>query len=66
MHMCLNTPHLTGQYISFNGLLLYILVPNNVNNAGISSFIYYPPEVRIGQYWGLGVFLLEYLPVVKI
>ena len=23
---------------------------------------YYPPEVRRGEYWGLGVFLLQYFP----
>ena len=28
--------------------------------------LYYPPEVRRGKYWGLGVFLLQYLPLVKI
>ena len=28
---------------------------------GIES-IYYPPEVRRGKYWGLGVFLLQYFP----
>ena len=27
---------------------------------------YYPPEVRRGKYWGLGVFLLQYFPLVKI
>ena len=36
----------------------------------ISSFthigIYYPPEVRRGKYWRLGVFLLQYFPLVKI
>ena len=26
----------------------------------------YPPEVRRGKYWGLGVFLLQYFPLVKI
>ena len=33
--------------------------------GGIKPF-YYPPEVRRGKYWGLGVFLLEYFPLVKI
>ena len=28
--------------------------------------IYYPPEVRRGEYWGLGVFLFQYFPLVKI
>ena len=28
--------------------------------------IYYPPEVRRGEYWGLGVFLLQYSPLVSI
>ena len=27
---------------------------------------YYSPEVRRGKYWGLGVFLLQYFPLVKI
>ena len=31
-----------------------------------SSAIYYPPEVRREKYWGLGVFLLQYFPLVKI
>ena len=29
-------------------------------------YIYYPPEVRRGEYLGLGVFLLQYFPLVKI
>ena len=28
--------------------------------------LYYPPEVRRGKYWGLGVFLLQYFLLVKI
>ena len=28
--------------------------------------LYYPPEVRRGKYWGLGVFLLQYFPLVSI
>ena len=32
----------------------------------VSDFIYYPPEVRRGEYWGLGVFLMQYFPFVKI
>ena len=28
--------------------------------------IYYSPEVRRGKYWGLGAFLLQYFPIVKI
>ena len=27
---------------------------------------YYPPEVRRGEYWGFGVFLLQYFPLIKI
>ena len=27
---------------------------------------YNPPEVRRGKYWGLGVFLLQYSPLVNI
>ena len=27
---------------------------------------YYPPEVRRGDYWGLGVFLLQYFPLVNV
>ena len=30
------------------------------------SPFYYPPEVRRGKYQGLGVFLLQYFPLVKI
>ena len=30
------------------------------------KFIYYPPEVRRGEYWGLEVFLLQYFPLVNI
>ena len=29
-------------------------------------FIYYPPEVRRGEYWVVGVFLMPYFPLVKI
>ena len=28
--------------------------------------VYYPPEVRRGKYWGMGVFLLQYFPLVSI
>ena len=28
--------------------------------------VYYPPEVRRGEYWGLDIFLLQYFPLVKI
>ena len=28
--------------------------------------VYYPPEVRKGKYWELGVFLLQYFPLAKI
>ena len=28
--------------------------------------IYYPLEVRRREYWGLGVFLLQYFPLVRI
>ena len=27
---------------------------------------YCPPEVRRGEYWGLGIFLLQYFPLVNI
>ena len=33
---------------------------------GMSSYVYYTPEVRRGKYWGLGVFPLQYFPIVKI
>ena len=33
---------------------------------GEITLIYYPPEVRRGEYWGLGVFLLQYFPLVKM
>ena len=29
-------------------------------------YIYYPPEVKRGKYWGLGVFLLQYFSLVKL
>ena len=29
-------------------------------------YIYHPPEVRRREYWGLGVFLLQYCPLVNI
>ena len=31
-----------------------------------SIMFYYPPEVRRGEYWRLGVILLQYFPLVKI
>ena len=34
--------------------------------GGVWVGIYYPPEVRRGKYWGLGVFLLQYFPLVNI
>ena len=38
-----------------------LVVPLQVINS-----IYYPSEVRRGKYWGLGVFLLQYFPLVSI
>ena len=32
----------------------------------ILHIIYYQQEVRRGDYWGLGVFLLQYFPLVNI
>ena len=32
----------------------------------IHIYIYYPRDVRKGEDWGLGVFLLQYFPLVKI
>ena len=29
-------------------------------------YVYYPMEVRRGEYWGLGLFLLQYFPLVKV
>ena len=29
-------------------------------------YSYYRPEVRRGKYWGLGIFLLQYFPLVSI
>ena len=36
------------------------------NYVNQNRYIYYPPEVRRGKYWGWGVFLLQYLPLVSI
>ena len=36
-----------------------------VCRGGIPGF-YYPPEVRRGKYWGLGVFLMQYFHLVNI
>ena len=36
-----------------------------VLGLGAGSKFYYPPEVRRGEYWGLGAFLLPYFPLVK-
>ena len=30
----------------------------------VSLHIYYPPEIRRGEYLGLGIFLLQYFPLV--
>ena len=30
------------------------------------TLFYYPPEVRRGEYWGLGAFLLQYFPPIKM
>ena len=49
------------------GICLFIL-PGRVSHLGRSRgdmsgrfilIIYYPPEVRRGKYWGVGVFLLQ-------
>ena len=32
----------------------------------VSVYIYYPLEVRIVEYWGLGVFLVKHSPLVSI
>ena len=35
-------------------------------NTSIRKYIYYQPEVRRGEYWGVGVYLLQYSPLVDI
>ena len=37
-----------------------------ISKVMVDTTIYYQPEVRRGKYWGLGVFLLQYFPLVKI
>ena len=50
------------------GLLVTIVLHMIIKNTCRSeeNQIYYPPEVRRGKYWGSGVFLLQYFPLVKI
>ena len=38
----------------------------SIRKRVLSLLFYYPPEVTKGEYWGLGVFLLKYVPLVKI
>ena len=49
--------------IAFNEPVVIMVIA--VYLSGIKKF-YYPPEVRSGKYWGLGVFLLQYFPLVTI
>ena len=46
--------HLLGEKV-----LLYI-------DNYVTVYIVYPPEVRRGEYWRLGVFLLQYFPLIDI
>ena len=36
------------------------------NNKDVNKVHYFPPEVRRGQYLGMGVFLLQYSSLVKV
>ena len=47
-------PGRRGRHTNGNGV--YFVVYHNTR-------VYYTPEVRRGEYWGLGVFLLQYLPL---
>ena len=48
-------------------ICIYIYVYIYINMICKHNISYpYPPEVRRGDYWGLGVFLLQYFPLVKM
>ena len=52
-----------GKFLHFQQVMLSCIVKNSFD---ILFNIYYPPEVRTGKYRGLGVFLLQFFPLVKI
>ena len=45
--------------------LKQLVVYGNVDHQLGVVYIYYTPEVRRGEYWGLGVLLLQYFPLVR-
>ena len=46
----------------FEEALLILFLGLHCSLHAIVLLIYYPPEVRAREYWGLGVFLLQYFP----
>ena len=52
---------------NFPCIYMYLQLPSLCNRPlqFYVLFLYYTPEVRQGEYWGLGVFLLQYAPVGK-
>ena len=45
--------------------LLDRLLKVGANHFNVSCMLYYPPGVGTGEYWGFGVFLLQYFPLVS-
>ena len=56
--------HMSFIHIQESAKRLVSLVYVHVHLATGKGFT--PPEVRRGKYWGLGVILLQYFPLVKI
>ena len=42
------------------------LIGSRMKGGVLSNAVCCPPEVRRGESWGLGVFLLQYLPLVNM
>ena len=52
-------------FLVYSAHLLWVL-QQFACSLWLERFIYYLPEVRRGEYRGLGVFLLQFFPLVKI
>ena len=71
--VCLNDSDIKRIPLIVSGIMYKCINESHVKFPVIYHFIikmkpiiYYPSEVKRGEYWGLGVFLLQNSPLVKI
>ena len=59
---CIDTIGNDTDNVSASSRICFFFILSLIVYMVFYLLIYYPPEVRRGEYWGLGVFLLQYFP----